>query len=230
MRADGHICTGRFYYDTILHLPKRIKEDHCDGNPPHGKPVAELLTGLDALAPELNLDRQIAAETIAELVGNRVGEEFNGLRKELRKQSVSSLNYLRALWTSHQALHASCPRLFTLDIDRSGNRLTRRVRKLVSGDTYSLQLYCEHSLKPVGQPYTFTRPPEWLITIAPLVRLVLPAIDALQIGLDDNARRKLRQAEEFMQKLVERSDTEEVTLRTAEPRPPMRTTASCNGS
>ena len=171
--------------------------------------VARLLTGLDALAPHLELDSPFA-EHVAGAVAERMSEQIEDLREDVRFLSMSSINYLRALWASQQTIHAPCPRLFTLDIVAGEGDFRERMQKtfsLVAGDTYALQLYCEQSLKPVGEPYKFNLPPEWLVKLKPLVRLVLPVVDLLQLGGDEGTRRKLQDAEEFMDKLTSQSDS-----------------------
>lgn len=73
------------------------------------------------------------------------------------------------------------------------------------GHSYHLQLYCEQSLQPVGDPYLFHKPPQWLAKITPLLRIVLPTLDAIGEGLGDNEALmdQLRNAQAFMQSMAE---------------------------
>ena len=205
---DGRRCQGRFYFDALVSLPREKDEDRCDGSPVHFVKVARLLTGLDALAPRYVLDSPVV-EHLAGAIAERMSEQIEDLRDDVRALSMSSINYLRALWSSHQATLAPCPRLFTLDIVEAEDDFKRRIDPtcLVAGDTYALQLYCEQSLKPVGKPYEFKELPEWISKLKPLVRLVGPVVELLEVGDDKSTQRKLKDAKNFMDKLASQPDS-----------------------
>lgn len=211
---DGHRCSGKFYFDTLKNLPNNIEQDRCDGPAPHFLPIQKLLYGLDALAlhlPALGPENtSLIAQQIEAEVGAQVGNQLTEIRDDVRRLSHSALNYLRTLWQSHQAIHAPCPRLFTLDIcGGEGNwwERAKRAAAPISGDKYALQLYCEQSYKPVGDPYYFSVPPEWMIKAAPLVRMMLPVLGVLQMGVEHEMARKIEGAQEFMKGLVEKVES-----------------------
>ena len=66
---------------------------------------------------------------------------------------------------------ADCPRLFSLVPDNPSGVSPRRLWR----EAFRLQLWCEESggNHPVGEPYVFTRPREWFVRAAPLVRTML---------------------------------------------------------
>jgi hypothetical protein len=97
-----------------------------------------------------------------------------------RRESVETLLDL---------VDATCPRIFTLHRVKQGQRswFNRATLGLVHQvtDTFRLQLYCESSKEPVGEPYEFTGPTELVQSFAPLVRALDPMLKGLRIVLAD---------------------------------------------
>lgn len=183
------------YLQYELYIPC----DQCGEARPHYDPgrfsVAALQRAATQGLPELQCNECFRAADIGSLLtgipsnaGDGVGDLFLRLSEQLaetevrlaREMSRSAgvagevIAHVRELRKTIALVASECPRLFSLAPTDGARVDPRRIWR----SSYSLQLWCEFSdgPHPHGDPYEFTRPKEWFVRAAPLIRAMHRAL------------------------------------------------------
>jgi internalin A len=193
-------CPGRFHRDALVQLHQR--DEPTLPCPVCGttQDVPRLLTAVAAPrgpepggTPELNarliqaLQGGLQQVVRAELgpIADRLGSIDTRLDTGLT-QIAQSAEYTRAQlqrWTIRYETTSGTPRLFTLTpVTKHGLD-----KAAVWQDGYQLTLWCEHADQPHPWPparYQFSRPSDWLVTVAPYAIGVLQVLRvAAKVGM-----------------------------------------------
>jgi internalin A len=128
----------------------------------------------------------------------------------IEERQLIALNFLRRVTELQQAQEARCPSVFTLTAEREG---------LLRKKLMTLRFYCEqpqawHPMPGDAGSIRFERKPDWFISIAPHLRMlvqilqhlapvIVPAADAIGIPLDNRWRAELALMKEFADQLPE---------------------------
>lgn len=199
---DNTHCSGQFELTTLQRYRERsIPVARCP-QCIEEHDVGQLLTGFALSDTPLS--------QLLEAVNNRAMEIKSHQTWLVASQAAEVANQLRALMIAVARELPDCPRLFTLGPDDK----TNLGRLDVLHSRYKLTLWCEH---PGGEhpwsraEYSFTRPKQWIVTIAPYLRILSTVLRstvpvaraALGVALTDKEYKDIDKKLALMEALID---------------------------
>lgn len=192
-RQDEKVCPHMFEYNHLrlrlthhkeyIECPESLKDVHVRG----------LIEGFEPAT----------LDDIRERI-----ESVHTTVQGFEQQSLLAVDFLRHLSENRRAQEARCPAIFTVTQEREG-RFRRRIMVL--------RFYCEqpnawHPIEGEGNRIVFSKHPEWLVGIAPHLRIVVnilrilvpyvePVTGVVGLTLDDRAKSEIQLMKELVDHL-----------------------------
>ncbi len=162
----GRPCEGRFELASLRHfLADGDETIRCQKQCLQKVGIAKLLTGFDP--PDFDLRERL----------DQLQKSADLARAEQRQYASYAAQMSRTMLRAMTAETRECPRLFTL----IPQKLAKWKPKNLGRDGLRMTLWCEmpdceHATCKIGSDgpgeYTFTRPQEWLVKVAPYAKMI----------------------------------------------------------